>query len=94
MLPGQEGTITQVVVDARRASAGLLALALTLSVLIGLSLGVEAARKGRSAGAGKALCDGQPLGQKRGRPGSPWGGATLARAEMALDRLCRVLCVP
>ena len=44
MLPGQEETIAQVIVEASKASAGLLALALTLSVGIGLILGLEAVR--------------------------------------------------
>lgn len=41
ILPDREETITQIIVDASQAGAGLLALALTLSVIIGPSLGVE-----------------------------------------------------
>jgi peptide/nickel transport system permease protein len=43
-LPGQEETIAQIIVEASKASAGLLAIALTLSIVLGLSLGIEAVR--------------------------------------------------
>jgi hypothetical protein len=43
---GRDENLVQVVVEASGAGAGLLALALTLGVIFGLSLGVETLRPG------------------------------------------------
>ena len=43
-LPGTELTLGEVIVTASKASAGLLALALTLSIVLGLSLGLWAVK--------------------------------------------------